>query len=102
NSMRTIGGQPRGFFSSQARMDLETGVFDRRTDDRVGVSHLSAVFGLVEVCAELIQLIDEPQFRQAWLEYCELYNAPAAEQEARLGRPLQGLNLQQGHARLTA
>jgi hypothetical protein len=101
-SMRTIGSQPRGFFSAQSRMNLETGAFDRKADDRAGVSHLSAVFGLVEVCAELVELIDEPGFRQAWLDYCELYNAPADEQERRLGRPLSGLNLQQGHSRLTA
>lgn len=102
NSMRTIGAQPRGFFTAQSRMKLDTGEFEIRTDDRVIVSHLSAVFGLVEVCAELLQLIDEPGFRRAWLDYCELYNAPAAEQERRLGRPLQGLNLQQGHSRLSA
>ena len=102
NSMRTIGQQPRRFFTAQARMNLDTGAFDRREDDRVTVSHLSSVFGLVEVCAELLQLIDEPSFRTAWLEYCELYNAPGAEQEQRLGRALQGLNLQQGHSRLTA
>ncbi|HEX2101225.1 MAG TPA: Tat pathway signal sequence domain protein, partial [Candidatus Synoicihabitans sp.] len=102
NSMRTIGAQPRGFFSAQSRMNLDTGVVDVKTDDRVSVSHLSAVFGLVEVCAELVQLIDEPRFRAAWLDYCRLYNAPAEEQERQLGRALQGLNLQQGHSRLTA
>jgi hypothetical protein len=49
-----------------------------------------------------VQLIDVPEFRQAWLDYCELYNAPAEEQAKRLGKPLGELNLQQGHARLTA
>lgn len=102
NSMRTIGAQPRGFFSAQARMKLATGEFDRRSDDRASLSHLSAVFGLFELCAELLPLIDEPGFREAWLDYCELYNAPADEQAARLGRPMRGVNLQQGHARLTA
>jgi hypothetical protein len=47
-------------------------------------------------------LLDVPTFRAAWLEYCRLYNADAAEQEARLGRALRGRNLEQGHARLTA
>jgi hypothetical protein len=102
NSMRTIGAQPRGFFTSQSRMNLDTGEFEIATDDRVGVSHLSAVFGLVEVCAELVQLVDDAGFRRAWLDYCELYNAPAEEQQKRLGRALQGVNLQQGHSRLTA
>lgn len=101
-SMRTIGEQPKGFFTQVSFMNLETGEFRRSTSDRASASHLSAVFGLIEVCSELVQLIDEPAFTQAWLDYCELYNAPAAEQTARLGNALGGLNLQQGHARLTA
>ena len=101
-SMSTIGRQPRGFFSSAARMDLATGAFDISTDDRASASHLSAVFGLVEVCAELVQLLDVPEFRQAWLDYCELYNAPAEEQTRRLGHALSDITLRQGHSRLTA
>ncbi len=101
-SMRTIAAQPKGFFSSSSRMNLTTGEFDLSKSDRASVSHLSAVFGLVEVCAELVQLIDEPAFTRAWLDYCELYNAPAEEQERRLGSKLKGISLVQGHSRLTA
>ena len=101
-SMRSIAAQPRGFFTGGARIDLDSGAFARADSDRLSVSHLSAVFGLVEVCAELVQLFDEPAFRQAWIDYCTLYNAPAAEQEARFGQPLKGISLQQGHSRLTA
>ena len=71
-------------------------------NDRLNVSHLSAVFGLVEVCAELVQLFGEPKFRQAWLDYCTYYNAPPAEQAKRFGRPLRDISLRQGHSRLTA
>ncbi|MCF7761146.1 MAG: Tat pathway signal sequence domain protein [Cephaloticoccus sp.] len=102
NSMRSIAAQPRGFFSASAPMHLDTGTFDRSDSDKVAVSHLSAVFGLPEVCAELIQLLDVPEFKQAWLEYCELYSAPKEEQTERLGAPLRGNNLRQGHSRLTA
>jgi hypothetical protein len=101
-SMTTIGGQPHGFFSSAERMNLATGAFDISKNDRAGASHLSAVFGLVEVCAELVQLLDVPAFKQAWLDYCELYNTSPEEQTKRLGRALGELNLQQGHSRLTA
>jgi len=100
--MKAIAGQPRGFFTGGARLDLASGGFARSQSDRVNVSHLSAVFGLVEVCAELVSLIDIPEFTRAWLDYCELYNASADEQSRRLGQPLRGLNLQQGHSRLTA
>ena len=101
-SMTSIAAQPRGFFSGGSRLNLESGEFKKSESDRLSVSHLSAVFGLVEVCAELVQLLDVPAFKQAWLDYCELYNAPAAEQQARLGQALNGVNLQQGHSRLTA
>jgi len=100
--MRTIGAQPTGFFAGGGVMDLCTGAFDIETGPRVNFSHLSAAFGLPELCAELIQLIEVPEFRRAWLDYCELYNAPLAEQEARLGTSYKNRNLQQGHARLTA
>jgi hypothetical protein len=100
--MRTIGAQPRGFFTGGARLDLERGAFEISPNDRISVSHLSAAFGLPEVCAELIELIPVPQFERAWLQYCALYNAPEDEQKKVLGQSLGALNLQQGHARLTA
>lgn len=101
-SMRTIGAQPRGFFTGSAPMHLDTGAFEIARSDAVSVSHLSAVFGLVEVCAELLQLLDVLEFRKAWLDYCELYNAPKEIQTQRLGAPLHGTNLEQAHSRLTA
>jgi hypothetical protein len=100
--MKTLGGQPKGFFSTGLTMHLDSGAFDIVTHDQVGISHLNAVFGLVEVCAELIQLLDVPDFKRVWLDYCELYNATPEEQVKRLGSALRGINLQQGHSRLTA
>jgi hypothetical protein len=101
-SMRTIAAQPRGFLTGGGWMNLDTGAFDIATDTRPRVSHLSAAFGLPEVCAELIELIPHNTFERAWLQYCELYNAPAEEQQRALGAPLGQLNLRQGHSRLTA
>jgi hypothetical protein len=100
--MRTLGAQPRGLFSSGLILNVNTGAFEITPSDKVSVSHLNAVFGLVEVCAELIQLFDVPEFRRVWLDYCELYNATPEEQTKRLGHALSGTNLQQGHSRLTA
>jgi hypothetical protein len=101
-SMRSIAAQPRGFFTGAGRLNLATGAFEIADNDRINVSHLSAVFGLVEVCAELVQLIDEPKFKQAWLEYCIYFNAPPAVQAEHFGRPLRDISLRQGHSRLTA
>lgn len=99
-SMHSIAMQPHGFCTGGGFMDLRTGAFQIRTDDEVAVSHLSAAFGLAEVCSELIDCIPDPAFRSAWLQYCVLYNAGAAEQEKVLGVALRNLNLGQGHARL--
>jgi hypothetical protein len=102
-SMKTLAAQPHGFFTGGARMELASGTFARSTFQKPNVSHLSAVFGLVEVCAELVQLLPEvPEFKTAWLDYCRLYNATKEEQIARFGAPLEGIGLQQGHSRLTA
>jgi hypothetical protein len=101
-SMRSIAAQPRGFFTGGAPMHLDTGRFEPNPTQLISLSHLSAVFGLPEVCAELIQLLDVPEFKKAWLDYCELYNAPAALQTQRLGEALRGNNLREGHSRLTA
>ncbi|SEW46377.1 hypothetical protein SAMN05428988_6345 [Chitinophaga sp. YR573] len=102
NSMRTIAAQPHGFFTGSADMELTTGIFQLADKDKISATHLNAVFGLPEICTELIALIDMPAFEKAWLQYCELYNATPEEQKAVLGKDLGKLNLRQAHARLTA
>jgi hypothetical protein len=101
-SMRSIAAQPKGFFTGGERMNLVTGAFDISKDAKLNVSHLSAAFGLPEVCAELIELLDVPEFERAWLLYCELYNGSDELQKAALGESFGRINLEQGHARLTA
>ncbi|MGH8189227.1 MAG: Tat pathway signal sequence domain protein, partial [Steroidobacteraceae bacterium] len=94
--------QPRGFFTGGGRMNLDTGAFEISLQPNVNVSHLSAAFGLPEVCAELIELLAVPEFERAWVQYCELYNADPERQREVLGESLGSLNLGQGHSRLTA
>ncbi|AHF92312.1 hypothetical protein OPIT5_20720 [Opitutaceae bacterium TAV5] len=100
--MRTIAAQPTGFLAGGGSFNLDTGEFAVETEARISVSHLNAVFGLAEICSELVSLVDVPAFREAWLRYCRLYNASADEQRAALGRDLGRLNLRESHARLTA
>lgn len=59
-------------------------------------------FGLVEVCAELIQLLDVPEIKRAWLDYCELYNGSDELQSRSLGKAFARGSPIQGHSRLTA
>ncbi|MEV4109574.1 Tat pathway signal sequence domain protein [Nonomuraea sp. NPDC049695] len=101
-TMADIGALPHGFLTGEARLDLATGRFDT-SRDKISVSHLSSLFGLPEMCAELIALdLDVPGFEQAWLQYCRLYLATPEQQEAEVGERLSGISLIQAHSRLTA
>ncbi|WP_113627048.1 exo-rhamnogalacturonan lyase family protein [Pectobacterium peruviense] len=101
NSMQTLAAQPHGFFTGSAAIDPDTGRFLPAPADQVEISHLSAVFGLTEICSELIEVLPDPDFRRAWLDYCRLYNDPVSLSAA-VGKTVKKLNLAQGHARLTA
>ncbi|WP_205746749.1 exo-rhamnogalacturonan lyase family protein [Duganella callida] len=100
NSMASIAAQPLGFLAGGGVMDLRSGAYLIDPQAKISVSHLSAVFGLPEICSELIRTVPQPAFRDAWLRYCRLYNATPAQQKAELGQDLGKLNLGQGHARL--
>ncbi|WP_341939468.1 exo-rhamnogalacturonan lyase family protein [Marinimicrobium sp. C2-29] len=100
-AMRTIGAHPDGFFAGTYGFDPDTKELIAPPDGDISVSHLSAVFGLVEINAELIQLLDVPEYRAAWLRYCRLYNASDEQKRAEVGRAF-GTHLEAPHSRLTA
>ncbi|WP_348693063.1 Tat pathway signal sequence domain protein [Duganella fentianensis] len=102
--MRDIAAMPRGFFNAE-RMGYEpaSGHLHNMIGNDVSASHLNSVFGAVEIFDELISLTGDQAFERAWLEYCELYNAPAEEQRRRLGKKHGGTDaIYIGHSRLTA
>ncbi|MGW7521365.1 exo-rhamnogalacturonan lyase family protein [Streptomyces sp. NPDC054796] len=101
-TMETIAATPNGFVAGGGLYDIDTGRFAVPEEKKVSVSHLSAVFGLVEMCAEVIGLVDMPEFEKAWLAYCRYFNASKAEQKAEYGQDFGNLILRQGHSRLTA
>ncbi|MFC8227935.1 Tat pathway signal sequence domain protein [Streptomyces sp. NPDC057287] len=103
-TMETIAAQPNGFVQGSGLYDLDTGKFAVAGEPVVSVSHLSAVFGLNELCAELIDLVgaDVPEFEGAYLDYCRYFNATKAEQAERYGSDFGSLILFQGHSRLDA
>ncbi|MFE2097620.1 Tat pathway signal sequence domain protein [Streptomyces sp. NPDC059468] len=102
STMETIAAQPNGFVQGSGLYDIDTGRFALADRPVVAVSHLSAVFGLGELCAELIHLVDLPKFKEAYLDYCRYFNATKAEQAARYGSDFGTLLLFQGHSRLDA
>ncbi len=97
----SIGRLPHGWLTGSAPFDMASGRFIDQ-NRKISLSHLNAVFGAVEVSAELIRLLDVPRYRAAWLEYCRWYNAPQAEYLAKFGAPFGPRNLREGHSRLTA
>ncbi len=99
--MTSIGGLKYGWLTGSAPFDLSTGRF-LGAGEGIAVSHLNAVFGALELNAELLDLLDVPRYRTAWLDYCRWFNAPRAEWEAAFPVPWKGRNLREGHSRLTA
>lgn len=100
-TMADIGALKFGFLTGEALYDLDKGRFDVGREV-ISVSHLSAVFGLVEICSELISLVPDESFEEAWMQYCRLFLASPEEQAAEVGQPLAGIYLTQAHSRLTA
>lgn len=101
DAMQKIGRHPLGFFAGEFGFDPQTKQLIAPDNISPSVSHLSAVFGLVEICAELIQLLDVPEYKDAWIRYCRLYNASDSVQKQALGKSFQNL-LEAPHSRLTA
>ncbi|RKU40955.1 hypothetical protein DL546_002623 [Coniochaeta pulveracea] len=109
-TMSGIADLRNGFVTGLALYNMHTGeisppLTDPQNQGVVKISHLSAMFGLVEICAELIQSFAEELphgFEDAWLDYCQYFNASAEEQLQRYGVSFGKLQLRQGHSRLTA
>ncbi|OHF02557.1 hypothetical protein CORC01_02252 [Colletotrichum orchidophilum] len=110
NTAASIAKLKNGFVTGSGLYNLADGTLgpppaDPNNNGTVAVSHLSAVFGLMEVIAEFIEHAgdDVPAgFEQAWYDYSYYYNAGAAEQTARYGKGFGNTSLKQGHSRLTA
>ncbi|KAI4736178.1 hypothetical protein E4T50_13323 [Aureobasidium sp. EXF-12298] len=109
-TMKGIANLKNGFVTGEALYNIYNGTIVPPSQDPdnkgvVSVSHLTAVFGLVEVLAELTTHFGDAfpaDFEQAWLDYCYYFGATQAEQQARYGKAFGKLNLYQGHSRLTA
>ncbi|KLU92525.1 hypothetical protein MAPG_11470 [Magnaporthiopsis poae ATCC 64411] len=111
-TMAGIAKLKNGFVTGSATYNTLTGDLgpppgDESNGGVVGISHLSAMFGLVEVVHEITEHFGGGDalpagFDAAWLDYCVYYGASGAQQAARYGAAFSGVSLRQGHSRLTA
>ncbi len=99
--MNSIARLKYGWFAGGAAYDLKTGAFVH-DDEKVDVSHLNAVFGVVEISQELLRLVDAPAYKKCWLDYCKYYSAPADEITAFLGVNPKDRSLRDASSRMTA
>jgi hypothetical protein len=86
-SLRTMSEIPNAFFVNGLTMDLDTGAVAAPQKISLGAEHLTAAFGLPEICAELAVTYGDqaPKFARAWAQYGELYNASPEQRQQALG-----------------
>jgi hypothetical protein len=99
--MNSIAKLKYGWFCGGAPYDLKAGKFVG-PGNKVDVSHLNAVFGVIEITEELLTLVDAPAYKKVWLDYCKYYNAPPEEIKAFLGVVPKDRSLRDAHSRITA
>lgn len=101
NGMKSIAALKYGWFAAGAPYDHTTGRF-HGPGDKSSFSNLNGVFGVVEMNSELLTLVDVPEYRKTWLQYCRTYNAPKEEVVALLGQAPGGRGMSDTNSRMTA
>ncbi|MFF3499561.1 Tat pathway signal sequence domain protein [Streptomyces sp. NPDC003247] len=103
NGARTIAALPNGWAQGgKITYNLADGTFSGPSEKSVSVGALSSVFGLIEVMTELNDLVDEPDVKAQWVNFCRLYNSTKAEQREATGSDWGSLNLKQAYSRASA
>jgi len=102
NSMRAVGNAKGGFFVNRYTYDPETRKMTAPEGEPLMVSHLSIMFGLPEVVAEVVELIDIPAFKEAWIQYGTLLYASDQVMTEALGSRVNRPGSKIAHARVMA
>lgn len=103
NGAKTIAAMPNGWAQGGTlRYNLADGTYAEETEPSVEVGSLDSVFGLIELMAELIPLVDDQRVTEQWVNYCRLYNGTSNEQIEITGAAWGSQNLRQAYSRATA
>ena len=102
-SMKSITAMPLGFFTLKATMNLDTGVVTAHGDG-AEYEHLTAVFGLPEICNELARTYNSevPAFADTWAMYGDIYNGSREARQKAIGTDAKNAGLSDAHSRCTA
>jgi hypothetical protein len=79
---------PHGIFSGESYGYIPATGHVYQIHDDVFVFHLAALFGGPELCFEMKDLIDLPEWNKTWMQYCQYLTAPPDEQTKVLGAPM--------------
>lgn len=78
--MNCFSKMPHGLFSGMGvfGFDPATGLItlEKEQSSEVHSMHLATIMGGAEMMFELLSFLDNPQFMEIWLEYCEYYSMP--------------------------
>lgn len=103
-ALTSIADIPHALWNGSWVLNLDTGACRSTGEPAYGLSHLSACFGLPEICAETILTYGDvaPKFAEVWLDYAALYNAGPEAQKAVLNTTFRDASLRDHHSRCTA
>lgn len=103
--VESFAAMPYGFFSGK------DGAYGYTPDDRIihqlasddiGSNHLTSLMGGAELAFELSSFWNNKEWNRMWLDYCELYGAPAEEVETAIGKNIKFGNGTRDFAKLPA
>lgn len=104
--MQDIGSFKFGLFTGNGAAvgwNADTAHMVDEGGEGLGSYHLTMIFGGGEFLMEAMDMItDEPEFDQAWLDFCRLYNASDADKIARYGKTFSSGGFDQWYAKLQA
>lgn len=103
--LRDIGAMPSGMFTGlegAVGFDPGTGALNDEGRAMSGSYHLSLFFGGDQVFYELLDLLDVPEFEQAFLDHCIAWTGTPAERIERYGRNFNPGSFASDYTRLMA
>ena len=83
--MTDFAAMPHGLFSGESYGYVPATGHAYQIHDDVFTIHLAPLFGGPELCFEMNDLIDQPKWNDAWMQYCEYLTAPPEVQTKVLG-----------------